>query len=216
MSALLVLTEAVRAAILGLRALASSLEAALNNLEAAQASNSSDLPLDLEARSSSWDLLSAPSAQAQPPATPPRLPRRDVPPSPAATDYSTNRYHEVASELTQAPQYCLDLCSSLRCDPAEVKARAQRAWEAGLWAKACLEGRVSKPRPTPKIALRAVVYIILKAPGLLRPTRVSSSAEYFRIIPSFKDSSSLSHSFPSLAEAKVYCSAVGIALPAEQ
>ena len=38
MSALLVLTEAVRAAILGLRALASSLEAALNNLEAAQAS----------------------------------------------------------------------------------------------------------------------------------------------------------------------------------
>ena len=215
MSALLVLTEAVRAAILGLRALASSLEAALNNLEAARASPSPDLPLDLEARSSSWDILSVTPSRACPPATPPRLPRRDPPPSPTLTNYSTNSYHEVASELTSAPQYCLDLCSGLG-DPAEVKARAQRAWEAGLWAKACLEGRVSKPRPTPKTALRAVVYIILKAPGILRPTRVSSSSEYFRIIPSFLNSDSLSHSFPSVAEARVYCAAVGIALPEEQ
>ena len=215
MSALLVLTEAVRAAITGLRALASSLEAALNNLEAARASQPSDLPLDLEARSSSWDLLSVPSAQAYPPATPPRLPRRDQPPSPSLTNYSTDSYHEVAAELTPVPTYCLDLCSRLG-DPAQIKAQAQRAWEAGLWAKACLEGRVSKPRPTPKSSLRAVVYIILKAPGILRPTRVSSASEYFRIIPSFQNSDSLSHSFPSLADAKVYCAAVGIALPEEQ
>ena len=90
------------------------------------------------------------------------------------------------------------------------------AWEAGLWAKATLEGIVPKPRPTPKFHLRPTVYIIIRAPSVSRPVRVDSAAEYFRLIPSFSGSSSISHSFASVAEARVYCAGVGIALPDPQ
>ena len=140
-----------------------------------------------------------------------------VPPSPAPTNYSTNSYHDVAAELTRAPDFCLALCSrlALGSGPA-IERRAQRAWEAGLWAKATLEGRVPKPRPCPKIDLKPEVYIIVRAPGLDHPVRVSTAAEYFRIIPSFRNSDSISHSFPSLAEARVYCAAIGIAFPDQQ
>lgn len=90
---------------------------------------------------------------------------------------------------------------------SEVRARAVRAWEAGPWAKATLEHRVAKPRPTPKLALQATCCIILRGPGIDRPVRVSSSAEYFKLPPSFENS--VSHSFPSLAEGHTYCLGAG-------
>ena len=55
--------------------------------------------------------------------------------------------------------------------------------------------------------------IILKGPGVQRPTRVSSAAEYFKLLPRFENS--VSHSFPSQAEARVYCLAAGISFPVE-
>ena len=108
-------------------------------------------------------------------------------------------------------EHCLDLCRRLAGTPTEVRARAQRAWDAGQWAKATLENKVAKPRPTPKLALQATCYIILRGPGIERPVRVASSAEYFKLLPTFEGS--VSHSFPSLAEGRVYCLAAGVAFP---
>ena len=187
--------------------MADSLELALDRLDSEVAVPPPELASD--PAGSTW---------VTPPATPARGPSGAVPPSPAPTNnYSTNSYHEVAAELTRAPDFCLALCSrlALGSEPA-IERRAQRAWEAGLWARATLEGRIQKPRPTPKIDLKPEIYIIVRAPGLTHPIRVSTAAKYFRIIPSFRDSNSISHSFPSIAEARVYCAAIGIAFPDQQ
>ena len=84
-----------------------------------------------------------------------------------------------------------------------------------MWARATLDGRVAKPRPTPKIALRPVVYIIVRGPGIDQPIRCSSAADYYQALPKFTPDS-ISHSFPSLAEVSVYCEALGIPLPEER
>lgn len=210
------LAEAVRTVIATLRSLANTLESALARAEA----TASPLPVvDLES-AHSWEL---PASIAPEPAAAPFLtPRHGSVPaittsSPARTAYSTNSYHEVADSLPPLPGYCLDWCIRLGGSKEEITSRATRAWTAGCWARAAFDGRFPKPRPTPQLALRATVYIILKAPGISRPVRVGTAAEYFRLLPSFKegssDSNSISHSFPSLAEGKVYCAAFGIDLP---
>ena len=110
------------------------------------------------------------------------------------------------------PPACHQLCISIGATPEERAARVQRAWEAGHWARATLEGRISKPRPTPKVANRPTTYIVLRAPGLAHPVRVSTAAEYFKILPRFSEES-VSHAFPSLSEARVYCIAAGVDFP---
>ena len=136
-------------------------------------------------------------------------------PQPQPTvDFSTESYHRVADSLEPLPGYCLDLCVRLGGTKNEIEFRAKRAWEAGLWARATLQGLVAKPRPTPKLpGPRNTIYIIVRAPSVSSPTRVDTAAEYFRLIPSFAGSESISHAFGSLAEARVYCAGVGIALP---
>ena len=124
-------------------------------------------------------------------------------------------YAQVASSLSRAPQSCIELCARVGSSPEEARSRAQRAWEAGLWAKAVVEGKVPTPRPTPKLpGYRNSCYVVLRAPGLEHPVRVASAAKYFQLLPTFEGS--LSHAFPSVAEARVYCSGFGIAFPSEQ
>ena len=230
MSAGALLAESVRTAISGLRALASALEEALHRFDQSRHGSSSDVEnqagsqpsLGLPADSAAtWDFVSTASVvQSAPvPAVLPLAGHR--PPSvPASStvgsDFSTESYHRVAASLDPLPGYCIDLCVRLGGTKEEIEFRARRAWEAGLWAKATLEGVVPKPRPTPKFHLRPTVYIIIRAPSVSRPVRVDSAAEYFRLIPSFSGSSSISHSFASVAEARVYCAGVGIALPDSQ
>lgn len=211
------LAEVVRTVIGALRNLANTLEGALARAEA-----TSSVPPQGDLESAiSWE-FPGPSEPAPAPATPPRHGSVPTLPfsSPARTNHSTNSYHEVADSLPPLPGYCLDWCVRLGGSKEEITSRATRAWTAGCWARATFDGRVPKPRPTPSLSLRSTVYIILKAPGLLAPVRVGTAAEYFRLLPSFKegnvDGQSISHSFPSLAEARVYCAAFGIDLPQQQ
>eukprot|EP00435_Cladocopium_sp_Y103_P054293 s92_g17.t1 len=194
MSALAILITAIRTAICTLRTTASALEAAVERAEQLPGINSA-----ASEASSDWDYI--------PPAC-----NLAVGPAPSA---SSGDYDGVARLITSVPVGALELCSKLGGSVEEQRARAQRAWEAGLWARATIEGKVPKPRPSPKIAQKASVYVVLRAPGLLRPVRVGSAAEYFKIIPNFSGDS-ISHSFPSQAEARVYCLAAGIDYPAEQ
>ena len=210
------LAEAVRTVIATLRSLANTLESAL-----ARAEVSATFTVDLES-AHSWEppVTSEPAlAQFSTPGhgSVPALPFS----SPARTNYSTNSYHEAADSIPLLPGYCLDWCIRMGGSKEEVASRATRAWTAGCWARAAFDGRVPKPRPTPQLlSQRSTVYIILKAPGLSAPVRVGTAAESFRLVPSFKeggqDSNSISHSFPSLVEAKVYCAGFCIDRPQQQ
>ena len=191
-----ILISAIRTAAASLRAIAATLEAAVSGAEAVAQSNS--------APSSFVDLESSVHSPS------PYL--AGVPSSGASVVSHTSSHDEVAQLITSAPSACHQLCAVIGSNPEERAARVQRAWEAGHWARATLEGRINKPRPTPKISNRPTVYLVLRAPGLDRPVRVSTAAEYFKILPRFSEDS-VSHSFPSLAEARVYCIAAGVDFP---
>ncbi len=228
MSASLLLVEAIRTAIVGLRTLASGLESALERFE----SESSQPPLRHEgipeeravvppaasSSASDWGFVSSVVTRVPVLAPSPSFHSAGerTGSSVAPSDYSTDSYHRVADTLTPPPGFCFDLCVRLGGTAREIEFRVKRAWEAGLWARAALDGLVPKPRPTPRISQKATVYIIVRAASVDRPTRVATSAEYFKLIPSFANSNSISHSFPSIAEARVYCAGVGIALPDQQ
>jgi hypothetical protein len=97
---------------------------------------------------------------------------------------------------------------------AEIVRSAQRAWEAGLWAKAVLEGKVAKPRPTVKLDIQPTVYVVLRGPGITQPVVAFSADDYYKLVPRFTEGS-LSHSFPSKSEAKIYILAAGARVPPE-
>ena len=131
-----------------------------------------------------------------------------------ASGLSTNQAYElVASRIPPVPEHCIELCSRLGGTVQDVRDRADRAWIAGCWARAALDAEVPKPRPTGKLPtyLKPQVYIILKAKSIAAPTRVACAADYFKLVPRFEDS--ISHSFPSLAEGKVYCIGAGVRFP---
>ena len=199
-SATSILIECVRQVARSLRGLANSLERAADRAEGLPGpqptpSISSDTVDTVE-----WDLITQLDALSGHPVS-----------SSGPTRSLAASYHEVASSIPPLPDHCLDLCRRLGGTAADVKSRALRAWEAGHWAKATWEERVPKPRPTSKLALQNTVYIILKGPNISRPVRVSSAAEYYKLLPKFEDS--ISHAFPSISEGKVYCLAAGVAFP---
>ena len=68
---------------------------------------------------------------------------------------------------TEVPAECLHLCDSLA---SSVRAfRAQRAWCAGLSARQVLSGDSDCVEPTPRIEVRARVYVVLRNPRDLSP-----------------------------------------------
>ena len=133
------LTEVVKAAVIALRQIVNSLELALGISSNGAALASSSRVSE----PSDWDVVSE-----------------------AATLSENQAFDQVAQLLTKAPPYCLELASKLGKDREE---RVQHAWEAGLWAKAVLEGKLKKPRPSVKIPFQAAVYIVLRGPGVDRP-----------------------------------------------
>ena len=127
-------------------------------------------------------------------------------------------HERLAAGFPALPGYCIGLCDRLGGSKDQKRSRAERAWIAGNWAKATLEGKVRHPRPTPPLVggLRNSVYVVLKAPGLTKPVVLSSAKEYFKLIPAVRGSHTVSHAFPSIAEAKVYCAGASFEFPASQ
>ena len=109
------LVTAIRLAVVSLRQIADTLEAALPAAPAQTAVGTSRA-------SSEWDVVS------------------DLPEGPGAS-LPPHRYNEVAQSLTVAPSYCRELGSRLGSTTVESEARVQRAWEAGLSAAAFFVGR---------------------------------------------------------------------------
>lgn len=187
--AVVVLAKAIQIAISAPRSVATNLESALREVGQSPGHHSAASAPSVASESVDWDVVSQGGGQ-------PAL--------------GQGGYAEIEASITQAPPACLELCAAL----TDSHLRAQRAWEAGLWARAIADGRVPTPRATPKINLQSRVYVVLRAPGLASPTRVASYSDYRRILPEFEDS--ISHAFASLAEARVYCAAFGTSLPSEK
>lgn len=212
------LKNVIRLAVRALRKLADSLESALDlGHVAAPASSSfsaeevgssatgSESVFDLVGN----DLFLSPPVESTEPAEPNLFAVL-----PGGVDLSSvptgrNAYNHVASLINTVPEEAVALCNRLGLSG---RARAQRAWEAGIWAKAFLERKVVKPRATPKLSLQNTIYLVVRAPGIVRPCVAHSFSEFSRLVPSL-DEDTISHAFPSKAEAKVYCLALGISFP---
>jgi len=88
-------------------------------------------------------------------------------------------------------------------------ARIDRAWVAGCWARAVRDKRVHSPNRTPPLDLRSRFYAVARANSVVGPVIFRSSASYWRALGTLEGSNSISQSFPSETEAKVYLLAAG-------
>lgn len=111
------------------------------------------------------------------------------------------------------PSTWLQQSSRLSGSNLSGQGRLERAWKAGCWASVVQAGRIGSPNSTPALDLRSRFYAVLSAPGLEQPTIFRSSASYWRVIGSLRNSPAISHSFPSEIEAKVYLAAAGVVDP---
>ena len=93
-----------------------------------------------------------------------------------------------------------------------ARARIQRAWTAGEWARAVLAGRVGSPNRSPQLSLPPRIYVVLRSPDLPGPVCFRTSGAY-RAALGGRHGDSISHSFPSEAEARVYCDSAGVEFP---
>ena len=148
--------------------------------------------------SSQWELLSEPPTQ-----------------EPAAPSHSQSYdYDSLADSIPEVPEFCLRACGVLRGGTLSSHQRASRAWEAGSWARFCLEGKIAKPRPSLPCDVANAYYVVLRCEGFSCPLFCDKASDYRSVVQDFKGNS-LSHGFASLAEAKVYCWAAGFELPSK-
>ncbi len=125
---------------------------------------------------------------------------------------SNGGYSLCAAENPPVPDFVVRSCSVLRGGKLSFEARATRAWEAGWWARFTLQCRVRKPRPTKPIDLANSVYIILRAEGHQCPLLATKASDYRYLVKDFTEGT-VSHGFPSQAEAKAYCLGAGVEYP---
>ena len=130
----------------------------------------------------------------------------------------TARYNSLEDCFPPLPPHCLRLCRALTGSGSSPEFRANRAWIAGQWAKQVLADRVPTPRPAPKLpsTFRPRFYVVLRCPGLECPKLFTSGKQFKEAVGVLEGSSTLCHSFPSQAEAEVYCEAAGLSLPPSQ
>lgn len=127
-----------------------------------------------------------------------------------------NDYESLAETLPPCPARLLGVCERLRGGEYSSEYRARRAWESGCWASLALRGKVKVPRNSLPLDLPKTVYVILRAPGLSAPTRVSRAGDLSRLVGKIDEgNNSIFHGFPSLAEAQTYSEAAGFSLPCQ-
>lgn len=117
----------------------------------------------------------------------------------------------IEETFPDLPEHIRRLASSLplrscRLPPED---RLDRAWKAGCWAKAVLDGRARVPQKTPKIDLANKVYAVIRGPGILRPRLYKSLSSFSAAVGELQGSATICHGFPSRTEAAVYVEATG-------
>ena len=121
-------------------------------------------------------------------------------------------YNQLADQIPPVSDFCLGLCDSLSAGSLSSAEKAKRAWEAGYWARFCLEGRLQKPRPSLPCDVPNQVYVVLRCPGFACPLWCDRASVYRFVVGNFTGNT-ISHGFASKAEARVYATAAGVSLP---
>ena len=109
------------------------------------------------------------------------------------------------------PNEALFLVSSLRA--ADRQSRALRAWQAGLQAGLVLRGEQNVVEPTPAIAVRSRVYIVLRCRGDLRVRFFTAFGRFKLYVGALEHSDSVCHGFSTEGEARVYAKAAFVDFP---
>ena len=123
---------------------------------------------------------------------------------------------QILRSFPDCPNRLLQLSRRLGGLQPFAESRIRRAWVAGLWAQAVLEGRVFSPNRTEPIQLRSRIYVVLRCAGVSTPVAFSSANSYWRTIGRLEDGNTLSHSFPSETEARIYTEGAGFDFPTVQ
>ena len=118
---------------------------------------------------------------------------------------------QISATFVDCPARFLALSGRLSGASLGGVGRVERAWTAGQWARAVLASRIHPPNRTPPLVLRSRFYAVARADTVDCPVVFRSSASYWRAIGSLENSTSVSQSFPSEAEAKIYLVSAGFA-----
>ena len=130
---------------------------------------------------------------------------------PPAVSQTRETREQIASTFDPCPPDIRALGCRLQGSDRDCIGRINRAWTAGQWAKAVIAERVFSPNRTPPLDLRSRYYAVAKCDGLSKPTIYRSSTSYWRQIGTLEGSTSVSQSFPSETEARIYLRSAGFA-----
>eukprot|EP00438_Fugacium_kawagutii_P010126 Skav208967 [mRNA] locus=scaffold1134:67924:68523:+ [translate_table: standard] len=129
----------------------------------------------------------------------------------ASTTSSETRRSIQASFLPCPQHWVVSAGAALRSQSTRFTGgdRARRAWLAGQWAKAVLDGRVSSPNSTEAIELGNRFWCVVRCAHCPTPRIFTSSSAFFGAVRPLEGSDTISHAFPSETEAHIYLEAAG-------
>ena len=117
----------------------------------------------------------------------------------------------IAGSFPLCPHSWVATASSrLRGSALSPAQRAARAWTAGCWARAVLDGRVSSPNSTPTIELRNGFWVVVRCENCAAPRIFTSSRAFFEAVGVLEGTGTICQAFPSETEARIYLAAVGV------
>ena len=146
-----------------------------------------------------------------PPVRPTSAPARELPtPTPSPVRETRD---QIERSFEDCPLYVLALGARLSGSTTPGEERIKRAFKAGQWAQAVIQGRSGSPNRTPQLDLRPRIYVVLRNSRGPSPICYLSSSSYHRAVGDLSSSSSISHSFPSEAEARAYCRGADVDFP---
>lgn len=120
---------------------------------------------------------------------------------------------QIERSFSDCPSHLVSLGSRLSGSAISGGDRIRRAYKAGQWAGAVLAGRAGSPNRSSQLDLRPRIYVVLRNSRGPAPICYSSSFSYHRAVGDLSSSNSISHSFPSEAEAKAYCLGADVEYP---
>ena len=120
----------------------------------------------------------------------------------------------IEASFPAIPSVLLDSARNLRSSVSSPSERATRAWVAGCWAGAVLQGRSPTPNCTPRLSIPSRIYVILRTPRNHEVQLAYNRSDYLVLVDNLRSTYTLSHGFPTETEARVYVAGAGLRFPA--
>ncbi|CAE7246280.1 unnamed protein product, partial [Symbiodinium necroappetens] len=113
----------------------------------------------------------------------------------APVDGRFSRRQAITLAFPSLPDYLVDSCRQLSVGSLTPQQRANRAWLAGCWARAVLDGQVDKPDPSEPLDVSSRYDCVLRAEGLPSPVVCGSLSAFRRVVGPVLGRS-VTHGFP--------------------